>query len=71
MESIENLVLPVKRFTDFLSLFDTDVNLNEQFASFSLRPFEFVLLFKAEPFRLVNVLFNNFKEFGLKPNWPD
>ena len=67
MVSIENLELPVKRLTDFLSLFDTEVNFNEQFASFSFKLFEFVFAFIDEFFK-DNLLLSNFKELGLKPN---
>jgi hypothetical protein len=67
MVSIENLELPVKRLTDFLSLFDTEENLNEQFASFSFRSFELVLVID-ELFKEDNLLLSNFKELGLKPN---
>jgi len=67
MVSIENLEIPVKRLTDFLSLFDTEENLNEQFASFSFRSFELVLVID-ELFKEDNLLLSNFKELGLKPN---
>jgi hypothetical protein len=67
MVSIENLELPVNRLTDFLSLFDTEENLNEQFASFSFRSFELVLVID-ELFKEDNLLLSNFKELGLKPN---